>query len=469
VYFFKDLVPTPLVPIALLELNAAAGVMVTASHNPGTDNGFKVYGQNSAQITSPVATPLSQAIGANLEPWKEAADVEQWLQSSLVVDPTSQIVNHYCNTIKKYSHKPAKTDAVITYTAMHGVGFETMKLATEAFELPQFVPVPAQVEPDPLFPTVKLPNPEEGEGALRLSMDCADAAGSKLILAHDPDADRLAVAEKQQDGEWRLFNGNEIALLFADWSWTNRKELHPDTTDDKFIMLASTVSSKALKAMAAHEGFQFDETLTGFKWLGNRAAECEVLGLVPLLAYEVEIGFMIGTCSLDKDGIRAAAVMAELANQHYSTDMLLSDRLEMLYNKYGYFGMEASYFMCDDPAKMGTIFDRLRPQQASDTYDTSCGGYAISAVRDLTTGFDSSQPGDQAILPVDPSSQMITFTFENGAVCTLRGSGTEPKLKFYVEAKGATREEMQDTLSSVTTAVIDQFLQPDRNELQWKE
>ena len=125
------------------------------------------------------------------------------------------------------------------------------------------------------------------QGALRLSMDCADAAGSKLILAHDPDADRLAVAEKQQDGEWRLFNGNEIALLFADWSWTNRKELHPDTTDDKFIMLASTVSSKALKAMAAHEGFQFDETLTGFKWLGNRAAECEVLGLVPLLAYEV--------------------------------------------------------------------------------------------------------------------------------------------------------------------------------------
>eukprot|EP00656_Telonema_subtile_P043287 TRINITY_DN49666_c0_g1_i2.p1 TRINITY_DN49666_c0_g1~~TRINITY_DN49666_c0_g1_i2.p1 ORF type:complete len:197 (+),score=52.96 TRINITY_DN49666_c0_g1_i2:180-770(+) len=192
-------------------------------------------------------------------------------------------------------------------------------------------------------------------------------------------------------------------------------------------------------------------------------------GCTPLLAYEVEIGFMLGTMSLDKDGIRAGAVMSQLAAHHYGECTLLSERLEALYHKYGFFGMEASYFVCNDPHKMQRIFDRLRPA-ASDSgdYVAACGPHKLASIRDLTTGFDSAQADNKAILPVDPSSQMITFSFENGAVCTLRGSGTEPKLKYYVEAQGATREQMQSNLDTMKQAVVEHLLQPDRNHLEWK-
>jgi phosphomannomutase len=217
---------------------------------------------------------------------------------------------------------------------MHGVGGQSVERAFDAFGLPPVIVVREQHDPDPDFTTIEFPNPEEGKGcSLRLAMATAEREGAPVILANDPDADRLAVAERQRDGEWRILDGNEIALLLADWLWRNYTERHPDADRSKIVMINSTVSSKILAAMAEKEGFHYRETLSGFKWLGNLADELIRAGYTFLFAYEVEIGFMIGDMSLDTDGVRAAPVFVEMANHLYEQGLTLSEQLDNLYHK----------------------------------------------------------------------------------------------------------------------------------------
>lgn len=203
-------------------------------------------------------------------------------------DPLKIIADEYCKQAKQYCYhfeENKKSNIKITYTAMHGVGAEWVKRVFKEFGLNDYISVKEQNDPDPDFPTVTYPNPEEGKGSLKLAIETAEKHESKLILANDPDADRLAVAERQDDGNWKIFNGNEIAFLLADWMFKHYKG-----DKKKVAMVSSTVSSKILKAMAEQEGFYWDETLTGFKWIGNRCAELEKEGYNVLLGFEVEIG-----------------------------------------------------------------------------------------------------------------------------------------------------------------------------------
>jgi len=330
--------------------------------------------------------------------------------------------------------------------------------------LPPYIPTKDQIDPDPEFPTVKFPNPEEGKGALALSMKTAEASGSNLILANDPDADRLAVAERDPTtGQWTIFNGNQIAALFADWVWLNYVKRHPNDRVKPF-MLASTVSSKFLAAMARKEGFEFHDTLTGFKWMGNVAADLISKGHTFLFAYEVEIGFLHGDLSLDKDGVRMAAIFAEMANQIYLRGTTLVKHLQSLYEKYGFFEMNTSYFFCYSREGFQRIFDRLRTLN-NGNYVTSCGPFKVVSVRDVTRGLDTGRPDGKSVLPKDPNSQMLTFYFENGGFATMRNSGTEPKLKYYVEFSAPTQEQARRTVEEMTRALIDEFIQPQVNQL----
>lgn len=203
----------------------------------------------------------------------------------------------------------------IVYSAMHGVGFPYVE---RAFELSKLSPVHAVIEqrdPDPEFPTVKFPNPEEGKSCLLLSMKLADEIGSNLILANDPDADRLACAERDvKTGQWRVFNGNELGSLLGWWSVQYYKENNCSGDLRNCYVLASTVSSKMLGSMAKTDGFNFEETLTGFKWMGNRSVELMEAGKNVLFAYEEAIGFMFSPAVLDKDGVSASAHLATLAS-----------------------------------------------------------------------------------------------------------------------------------------------------------
>jgi len=419
------------------------------------------------------------------------------------------------------------SDVKAVYSAMHGVGGQWAARSVRGFGFDtaaapggggggggvhgghgghggyHMVPVPAQQEPDPEFPTVAFPNPEEGAGALALSFARAAEVGATLILANDPDADRLAVAERtggwgaassgsdgsSSDGDgssgqgWRLFTGNEIGALLGAWQWECHVAgggggsvpaaslpagAHP--LSGQVTMLASTVSSKFLGALAAAEGFTFEETLTGFKWMGSRTEELRAAGGTVLFSYEEAIGFCIGDVVKDKDGVSAAAVFLELAAALRDRGEVgsVGEHLDGLYAKYGHFVANNHYLKCYDGAVTDAIFARLRGADGA-TYPAACGGALIASVRDLTTGVDTAQPDGKATMYTDPSSHMITFTFANGCVATLRTSGTEPKIKFYVEQKGAPgqpREEVAAEVDRMAQAVVEEMLQPELNNLE---
>lgn len=463
VYFPPKHVATPFVPFAVVQYKAAAGVMVTASHNPKDDNGYKVYWANGAQIISPMDSFIANLILENQKPWHE---YKMDLQSPLLREYRADITSKYNEAIaKRYSHyKSENASATVkaTYTAMHGVGAEHVVEAFRAFNLPPYIPAKEQVEPDPDFPTVAFPNPEEGKGALALAIRTADEHGSTLILANDPDADRLAVAVKNTESkEWAILNGNEIALLLADYVWTHWSRGKTAEQKAKAVMLSSTVSSQVLAAMARVEGFHFADTLTGFKWLGNTAISKEHEGYEFLFAFEVEIGFLIGNLSYDKDGIRTAAVFYEMTNWLARNGQSPIQRLDSLYKKYGYFSHYPNYFFCDDVNKIERIFVRLRALHEG-SYPKTCGSFAIDSVRDVTLGHDTAQTDGKALLPTAPDSQMLTFRFANGSVATLRNSGTEPKLKYYVESSHPESRHAADAITSeIVAALIKAFIQPD--------
>ncbi|XP_061105969.1 glucose 1,6-bisphosphate synthase-like isoform X2 [Conger conger] len=473
VYLFSSYVPTPFVPYAVKKLGAAAGVMITASHNPKEDNGYKVYWENGAQISSPHDKEILRCIEESTEPWTESWNVNQLDSSPLRRDPLKEICRCYMEELKSVCfHRELNTNSPLKFvhSAFHGVGHKYVQLAFRAFGFPPPIPVPEQKDPDPEFSTVSCPNPEEGESVLELSLRLAEKEGAGIVLATDPDADRLAVAEQYDNCKWRVFTGNELAALLGWWMLFNWRETHPDPDDTQRVcMMATTVSSKILQAFAQMEGFQYEETLPGFKWTGNKIYELEKKGKVVLFAFEESIGFMCGSMVRDKDGVSAAVVVAEMAAYLHSKNLTLRQQLANIFEIYGTHISKTSYVICRDPPTIKRIFTRLRNWEGEAGYPKSCRGYSISHIRDVTTGYDSSRPNQKSVLPVTKNSQMVTFTFKNGIVATLRTSGTEPKIKFYTEfcAPPGKRDisSMEEELNKVTDALVEEFLEPDKNNL----
>jgi len=476
VYLFQRCVPTPFIPFAVTLFKSVCGIMITASHNPKEDNGYKVYWENGAQIVSPHDKKIQDSILRNTEPWDQAWEEESvWL---LTDNPIEEVEAKYFEQIKNsvlYPELNSKTSLEFTYTPMHGVGAKFIEQGFTAAGLKLPHHVPDQVEINPNFPTVKFPNPEEGKSALKLAIETANSKNCSIIVANDPDADRLAVAEKVND-VWKIFNGNELGALLGWWSLFVHKEKNGESKDlSDCYMLASTVSSKILRTMAEKEGFNFIETLTGFKWMGNKTVDLMKANKKSeiLFAFEEAIGFMIGTAVLDKDGISAGVRLAELAVYLNSKGLTLHDQLKTIYEIYGYHVSENSYYICRDPEIIKSIFDALRSYGGEENaYPTSLmgGKYNVTSVRDLTTGFDSAQPDNKPLLPVSKNSQMITFEFENGLTATLRTSGTEPKVKYYTELRGAPEErdwnKVTETLHEMVEAIISEFFQPTKYGLE---
>ena len=253
-------------------------------------------------------------------------------------------------------------------------------------------------------------------------------------------------------GKWKIFTGDELGSILAYYSVKNHKgDLK------KCALVASTVSSKMIKGIAEKYGLRFEETLTGFKWISNKVIDLEKEGYTVLFSYEEAIGFSIGSVVRDKDGIIAACYFAQLYAQLCEQNKTLSDYLEEIYKDVGYYVTKNHYFLCDDPEKMKAAFDAMRNKGE---YYKSCGEFPIKHIRDLTTGYDSMQENKKAILPISQSSHMITYLFENGAICTMRGSGTEPKLKFYIEYHNVDYKVAQETLVKLHKAIVDNFLKP---------
>lgn len=435
VHLYGRLVHTPMVPFGVDELNAACGVMITASHNPAQDNGYKVYWGNGCQIIPPHDNGIATEIENNLVPWTSDVSLVKTEE-----DRTDELEEKYflkiSQNIGSLIPQEKKTGIKFVYTAMHGVGLEPFLKTAKLLGLEDSVViVEEQAYPDPDFPTVSFPNPEE-KGALEIAKATADKHDINIVLANDPDADRFAIAVKaQQTGSWVQITGNQLGALFAE-NAVNKYEKAGGNIS-KLALLNSTVSSQLIASMASIRSFHYEDTLTGFKWIGNRAIELEEKGYNVPFAFEEAIGYMFPVVH-DKDGISAATVFLLWAATTPKFSPL--DELETIYKKYGYFEECNSYYISRDSAVTTEIFDNIRAYNGAKDYPRSIGRFSIIYWRDLTKGFDSSTPDNIPTLPVSASSQMITLKLQGTETetvrLTARGSGTEPKLKVYIEARG---------------------------------
>ena len=425
VFWYNAFVHTPMVPFGVNLLRAVAGVMITASHNPAQDNGYKVYGSNSCQINSPADAQIAAAILSNLEPttWQEQTE-------SPYKEPVLPFVkSHYMLSLAKYIslHFPTelKNCPQFVYTPLHGVGLEYLAEALEQLGLRKLMAVvEQQAEPNPEFPTVQYPNPEE-TGALDLAMATADGKGLHLVLANDPDADRFAVAEKVGD-KWHPLTGDQIGVLIASFLFENIHDRHKANS----VVLSTAVSSQMLAFMAQDQGFRFEETLTGFKWLGNRASSSQIkIGHdAVLFGYEEALGYMFPSVVLDKDGIVASLVFLS-ASATWASPWT---KLQELYQRYGYFRTVNTYWRSPNIATTARVFTKVR--SLGNPFPHALDNRKFLRWRDLTKGYDSGTTDNVPILPSSDTTQMITCWLsgtdtDQGIRFTVRASGTEPKIK----------------------------------------
>jgi phosphomannomutase len=403
--------PTPVLAWSITGLGAAAGVVVTASHNPPADNGYKVYLDTGSQIVSPVDTEISACIGGFDPLTVDLAAGDDPLIERL----DTSWVDRYVEFAPSVRLRPDVAGVPVAYTAMHGVGGAVLLRAFEAagFE-PPFV-VAAQQEPDGTFPTVAFPNPEE-PGAMDLLLETARSCGAFVALANDPDADRLGAAIPQPDGSWRRLTGDEIGWLFADHILAN-------TSGADRLVVTTLVSSSLLGRMAAEAGVHSEETFTGFKWIGKIATERPDLRLV--LGYEQALGYLVAPRPLDKDGITAAVLMAEIAALAAADGVTLQDRLDAIADRFGrYVTAELSVKMA--PAEGAAWVAAIEADPP-----TEIGGRAVTAVTSY------------------PEANLVRLMVEGGVRLQIRPSGTEPKVKLYAEAVDLERSTVDALLRAL--------------------
>ncbi|KAF2853904.1 phosphoglucomutase-like protein [Plenodomus tracheiphilus IPT5] len=462
VWWYETPQHTPLVPFGVRELGAVAGVMITASHNPAKDNGYKVYWSNGCQIIPPHDFGIAEAISENLKPVTWDTSV---VDESLLVEGSLGLVEDQYHRAVLYAAQPFHSvtmdpELKFVYTPMHGVGLRAMRKCVKTLGIAsQMTVVREQAEPDPDFPTVKFPNPEE-KGALDLAIETAERSSIRLILASDPDADRLAAAEKVGD-KWHIFTGNQLGVLLGSYLLERYPESKPR---DKLVMLASTVSSRMLAALARKEGFRFTETLTGFKWLGNVARDLDKQGYAVVYAFEEALGYMIPQTVHDKDSISAAAVFLTAASHWETQGLTPYSKLQKLYEYLGYFEDANTYLISPSPSVTTSVFTAIRA--LGSPHPTTIGPRKIVRWRDLTLGYDSKSKDHVPDLPVDATAQMITCELDDGAVFTVRGSGTEPKIKLYIECQGKSSEEAKTGANGVLDDLLREWFKPDEYGLK---
>lgn len=424
VRLFSRPVPTPWVAFAVLKFNAAIGLCVTASHNPPKDNGLKVFWNDGIQIRPHIAQKVESIVKDCARPWHTYALTDEQLPP--LPDPYQEVTDAYLSAITTALSNPMPhlKKPKIVYTACHGVGTPFVQQIFERFQLPPLILVKEQCTPDPMFPTLPFPNPEEKD-ALDLAIETAKTHNAQIILANDPDADRLGVAEIAQDGSIRIFNGDEIALLFADYLTVSASE---DLVN--CAVVASTVSSKILASMARKRGFTFREALTGFKWINKVALDLEHEGKTVLLSYEEAIGYNVTRNIVrDKDGVSASAVFAQLAAFVYNQKKTLVQRMRELVQECGPHISNNGYYRASSESPTTTaIFEAAR----SRGLPKRLGSAVVTSVRDLTYGTDTAEEDGKSLFPCSSASQFLTFRCSKEGdsrdacplIIHLRGSGT---------------------------------------------
>jgi phosphomannomutase len=419
VHLFPFLVPTPLTAFAVTHLNAAGGVMVTASHNPPEYNGYKVYWETGGQIVPPHDSGISSCIDAiGRTDALPLPDLDEARATGDLVDLDEDLVEHYLEGVAALSvhpEAPKGAGLVLAYTPLHGVGavFTEQALARAGFDAVHVVA--EQREPDGGFPTVRFPNPEE-PGAMDAVLALAAKVGADLALAADPDADRLAVALPDAGGNWKMLTGDQVGILLAHYLLTE------GGGGPERAVANSIVSSRMLASVARSHGITHLETLTGFKWIAHTAITHKAeTGSRLVMGYEEALGYSVGELVRDKDGVSAVAIFAEMAAWLKQNGRTVFGLLEEAYRRYGlYVTRQVSLtFKATEMARIVALMEKTRAAPPE-----HIGDWKVVEVVDLARGGSDLPPTD-----------LVLFRLEGDGRVLVRPSGTEPKLKSYYEVK----------------------------------
>ena len=415
VYVLPRPLPTPVLAFATAHLGCDIGIMVTASHNPPQDNGYKVYvgpvadGINyaSSQIISPTDGFIATDIDA-VTSLKSLPRGSKWTELS------EEVITEYVKRTSALAPRPG--DLKIVYTAMHGVGTETIQRVFNHAGFATLILVDEQCTPDPDFPTVAFPNPEE-PGAIDLALKKARDFGADLVIANDPDADRCAAAINDPQVGWRMLRGDELGIVFGEWIARSKP---------KGSFANSIVSSSALRKISSHYGIDFQEVLTGFKWI----AKIEDLAF----GYEEAIGYAVDSDNVnDKDGISAAIFLAQIAMDLKRDGLTISDLLNQVWERHGFHGTEQISIRVTDMSAITNVLTGLRANPPGEI-----AGRAVESIDDLAAPSDGLPPTDG-----------LRIWLAGGIRIIVRPSGTEAKMKCYIEVVTATSDESQKLLDEI--------------------
>lgn len=455
-YIFDSLRPTPELSFALRTLGCTAGIVVTASHNPPEYNGYKVYWEDGAQITAPKDAQIIGEVNA-IKDYAEIKKMttEEAKAAGLYEVIGKEIDDKYMEALKKLVLHPEAIKQMasflkIVYTPLHGTGNVPVRRVLKELGFEQVTVVPEQELPDGNFPTVSYPNPEDKK-AFALALDLAKKVDADLVLATDPDADRLGVyAKDTKTGEYKVFTGNMSGMLICEYEMSQKKAL--GILPDNGALVTTIVSSNMAQAVAKEYGMKFIECLTGFKYIGEQIKFFEQTGSNEyVFGFEESYGCLVGTHARDKDAVVAVMALCEAAAYYKTQGITLWDQMLNIYNKYGYYKEDLftmTFKGADGAKKMQDMMDAYRkntPKQVGAYKVLRLRDYKNDVITDLATG-ETTPTGL-------PKSNVLYFELENDAWFCVRPSGTEPKIKFYAGIKGTSLEDSAKKLDELMEAI----------------
>ena len=451
---FESLRPTPELSFAVRHLNCFAGIMVTASHNPAPFNGYKVYGEDGGQMPPHDADALTTYIRAIENPFAvEVADVEAEKASGLIEVIGEAVDVEYLKEVKDVNINPALIeefgkDMKIVYTPLHGTGemLARRALAQAGFDSVQVVEAQATADPD--FSTVKSPNPES-QAAFALAEELGRQVGADVLVATDPDADRVGVEVLQKDGSYLNLSGNQIGAIMAKYILEAHK--NAGTLPENAALCKSIVSTDLVTKIAESYGATMFNVLTGFKFIAEKIQEFEEKhNHTYMMGFEESFGYLIKPFVRDKDAIQAVLVVAELAAYYRSRGLTLADGIEEIYKEYGYYAektISVTLSGVDGAEQIKAIMAKFR-NNAPKEWNTT----AITVVEDFKAQTATAADGTVTNLTTPPSD-VLKYTLADGSWIAVRPSGTEPKIKFYIAVVGETNEESQAKIANIEAEI----------------
>ena len=441
-YISEELEPTPVLSYLVRNLGCVAGIMVTASHNPAKYNGYKAYGEDGCQMTDVAAGMVFDEIQAlDIFDDVKLCDFDEALKSGMIEYVKDEVFDSFLDEVKKNQVNAGvckDTDLKVVYTPLNGAGNKLVRRVLDDIGMKDVIVVKEQENPDGNFTTCPFPNPELKE-ALAKGLEYCEANDADLLLATDPDSDRVSIAAKRADGTYRLYTGNEIGAMLTEYILKCRKEL--GTLPENPIVVKTIVTTKIIEAICKKYGCELKNCLTGFKYIGEIILGLEQKGEEDrfVFGFEESCGYLSGSYVRDKDAVLASMLICEMAAYYKKQGKSLVDIIDGIYNEYGYYlntTLDFYFEGAEGMQKMSGIMDGLRtnaPAQIADYQVVSVADYDTHVATDLLTG---------ATEKIDlPKSNVLSYTTQGGHCAIVRPSGTEPKIKIYITAIGATVDE----------------------------